>query len=215
MKIKWFGHSCFSITDQSGTQILTDPYDESLDYPPLEVSADLVTVSHGHFDHNAVDRVSGSPNVVKDSGVYNGVEFEVLETYHDKSRGAERGENRIFHFEFGGYTFGHFGDLGHMLEKEALRMLEDLQLAFVPTGGYYTIGPEEAAQLVGKLPNLQVIIPMHYKTEVLSDYDFPLAGVDEFCQEMEGIHVCSLESSEHHFQELPDETEIWIFQHGK
>ena len=40
MDIKWLGHSCFMMTDKSGTRILTDPYDPSIgkELEPVEVT---------------------------------------------------------------------------------------------------------------------------------------------------------------------------------
>ena len=52
MKIRWFGHACFGIVSANGTRIITDPFDESVGYPMPDAEADIVTTSHGHFDHN-------------------------------------------------------------------------------------------------------------------------------------------------------------------
>lgn len=64
MKITWLGHACFLVEDSKGTRVLTDPFDINpqlfadrglkFDYPPIfGVQADLVLISHEHFDHNA------------------------------------------------------------------------------------------------------------------------------------------------------------------
>ncbi len=53
MKIQWIGHACFQIETESYT-IITDPIDEQVGYPCIPKQADIVTVSHEHFDHNAV-----------------------------------------------------------------------------------------------------------------------------------------------------------------
>ena len=58
MKLKWLGHSCFELTLDGGV-LVTDPYDESVGYPPLRVRADAVLSSHDHFDHNHIASVSG------------------------------------------------------------------------------------------------------------------------------------------------------------
>ena len=56
MKIKWLGHASFLITSDTGTRIITDPYEITADlkYGEIKESADIVTVSHSHFDHNNV-----------------------------------------------------------------------------------------------------------------------------------------------------------------
>ena len=67
MKIKWLGHASFMITSDSGTRLITDPYtpNEALTYGEINESADIVTVSHAHFDHSNVAAVRGSPEVVE------------------------------------------------------------------------------------------------------------------------------------------------------
>jgi len=67
MKITWYGHSCFLIEAEEG-RILTDPFDTKVPYDFPASPVDIVTVSHDHFDHNAVDRVAGRPIVVKGRG---------------------------------------------------------------------------------------------------------------------------------------------------
>ena len=67
MQIKWFGHSCFYIVSEYGTKILTDPYDETMDYASPKAEADFVLVSHDHFDHNNYQIARGSPTVIRGS----------------------------------------------------------------------------------------------------------------------------------------------------
>ena len=50
MKIEYLGHSCFLMTTQLGTKLLTDPY-TGIGYELPEQEADIVTCSHSHFDH--------------------------------------------------------------------------------------------------------------------------------------------------------------------
>ena len=64
LQIEWFGHACFLISSASGVKILTDPFDESVGYPLPDVSCDIVTSSHDHFDHNNVS-VARGPVVLK------------------------------------------------------------------------------------------------------------------------------------------------------
>ena len=60
MKIEWLGHSSFLLEESTGTSIVTDPYEgEYVGIPYPEVRADIVTISHGHHDHNAVKAVQG------------------------------------------------------------------------------------------------------------------------------------------------------------
>ena len=56
MKIKWLGLASFLITSDASIKIVTDPYETGgeLSYGEITERADIVTVSHDHFDHNNV-----------------------------------------------------------------------------------------------------------------------------------------------------------------
>ena len=61
MMITWHGHSCFEIKD--GVTVVTDPHDgKSIGVKPPVVKADIVLISHEHFDHNCARIVRGESN---------------------------------------------------------------------------------------------------------------------------------------------------------
>jgi len=106
MKIKWLGHASFLITSDTGTRIITDPYTTggNLRYGEIKETADIVTVSHGHGDHNNVSAVQGNPALVNKAGntEVKGVNFTGIPTAHDDEGGKLRGNNLIFCFEVDG-----------------------------------------------------------------------------------------------------------------
>ena len=97
MKLKWYGHSCFAMTFENGTVLITDPFDGSMQYPLCTARADIALVSHDHFDHNHVSSLSGNPAVIKTAGTHfaNGIKITCVPSFHDAERGAKRGENLI------------------------------------------------------------------------------------------------------------------------
>jgi len=183
MKIKYIGHSCFLVTTDDGTRIITDPYeagsyDGAVKYRPVGEEADIVLVSHGHPDHNHTAGVSGNPRVVDEAGAKNvrGIDILGISTYHDTSEGAERGSNIIFRFEADGIALCHLGDIGHTLDGATAHQLRPVDILMMPVGGFFTIGSDEADSFIDALmPGL--VIPMHFKTE---GADFPIAPVDDF-----------------------------------
>ena len=71
---------------------------------------------------------------------------------------------------------GH-GDLGCPLTPLQRADLLHLDVAMVPVGGYYTIGPEEAKALIDDLQP-KVVIPMHYR---MGQVGLPAVGeVEDF-----------------------------------
>ena len=126
LQIEWFGHACFLISSASGVKILTDPFDESVGYPLPDVSCDIVTSSHDHFDHNNVSVAKGNPVVLKGQGEYEDEKVKVssFETRHDEEDGRKRGKNQIFVIEVDGVRIVHMGDIGHDLSPVSYTHLD-------------------------------------------------------------------------------------------
>ena len=58
MIVTWHGHSCFEVKDR--IVVVIDPHDgKSIGIKPPVVKADIVLVSHDHFDHNCTRIVKG------------------------------------------------------------------------------------------------------------------------------------------------------------
>ncbi len=214
MKITWIGHSCFLIEGQDVT-IITDPYDEHVPYKAPSFPADVVTVSHEHFDHNAVNRVPGSPEIIRGAGEHtaHGIKFTGIRTFHDEEQGKKRGENTIFTFTIDGITLAHFGDLGHLLNAEQLSQLAAVEIVMIPVGGYFTIDATQAEEIVGQLPHVKVILPMHYKTDVLGP-DFPIDTVEKFTSRMQNIVEIGSEEVTLTQDSLPAHPEVWILNYA-
>jgi L-ascorbate metabolism protein UlaG (beta-lactamase superfamily) len=211
--IKWFGHSCFLISLGDGIRIMTDPFDQSVGYPIPDVSADVVAVSHDHFDHNNVSAVKGGPEVVKGTGEKKakGISFKGVGAFHDEKQGSLRGKDTIFLWELGGIKFAHLGDLGTELSQDQIKEMGSVEVLFVPTGGYYTIDARTADKVVSSL-NPRVVIPMHYKTPVMGP-NFPIAGVDEFLKGKENVEKVGKNSVTFTKDTLPQKTTIYVLEY--
>ena len=206
MKIRWLGQASFSIHASDGTVVRMDPFDESLGLPVSDEPADVVTVSHGHFDHNAVHLVPGEPVVIDQPGTREacGILFAGTATYHDEVEGAKRGENIIFRFELDGVIVCHAGDLGHVLLPHQVGEIGHVDLLMVPVGGFYTIDASEAGKVI-RLLNPRVIVPMHYK---LPGMDLPIDDAQPFLAAK--TNVRNLDELEITADTLPAEQEIVV-----
>lgn len=167
MKLKWHGHACFEITLNNGKNIITDPFDETVGYPVCRAEADIVTSSHGHFDHNYFESIGGNPEIITRPGEYDlcGAKISGVHSYHDPEMGALRGENIIFVYEADGMRIAHLGDLGHMPETDAQKAaMKDIDLMLIPIGGTFTITSDQAAELI-KTYAPRAAIAMHYQND--------------------------------------------------
>lgn len=164
MQIEYFGHSCFRITSENGISVVTDPYTGVGYELPKNLSADIVTVSHGHFDHNYVEGVQGYKTLLNQTGKYlvNGIEFEGILTYHDEQEGKLRGKNIVFKMTIDGKTVCHLGDLGEACSTETVEKIGKVDILLLPIGGTYTIDAKQAFEYVAKIKP-KIVIPMHYK----------------------------------------------------
>lgn len=207
LTVEWYGQSCFLLTLQNGAKILLDPFDTTrIPYTLPHEAVDLIFSTHDHFDHNAVKavpaktilRATGAKptffgtlagaKILPDSSTQvdlKGVPLicTTIPSFHDDRRGGMRGVNGIIRFTVENLTFVHLGDLGDSLSADQIARLKPVDVLMIPVGGYFTIDAEQAKKIVAAL-NPKIVLPMHYKTEVLGD-GFPISGVEPF---LEGYH---------------------------
>lgn len=179
MKLRWLGHSCFELTLDNGKVIVTDPYDDSVGYPPLRVRADAVLSSHGHHDHNWFEAVEGDPGIINAPGAYEtcGARITGVPSWHDDAGGAKRGPNTIFIIEADGLRIAHLGDLGHLPDTDEQRSaLTGIDVMLVPIGGFYTIDTPTAVALIGEA-RPRAAIAMHFRNRYCG---FPISDESEF-----------------------------------
>lgn len=178
MQIKWLGHSTFLIKNKK--TILTDPHDPLFGIMPNDLTADIVTVSHEHVDHNYTQAVKGNPKIIKTIGDFliDDIKIKSLSTWHDDENGTKRGSNIVFIFEIEKIKICHLGDLGHVLTIKQISEIGKVDILMIPVGGFYTIDAAEAKKIVEQIKP-KIVLPMHYKTKN-SPTDTPLVGVEDF-----------------------------------
>ena len=184
MRIQWYGQSAFLI--DGDRSIFIDPFGpmEGLearglrfDYPPITgVEAELLFVTHEHGDHNGVDAIGGSPQILRSTaGTFETPIGEVvaIASEHDAAAGTERGPNTIFCFEYDGLRVCHLGDFGQAeLRAEQRLAIGELDVLFLPVGGGPTVGGDGAVAIVREL-RPRLVVPMHYRTEAVNFLDPP------------------------------------------
>ena len=215
MKIQYLGHSCFKLTESTGKSVITDPY-SGIGYElPEGLTADAVTVSHNHFDHNAVEKVKAKC-VLRGEGFFelDGVSVTGVKSYHDQSEGAERGENTIYKFRMDGMDICHMGDIGEDCSAELIEMLLPVNILLIPVGGTYTIDAERAKEYVDRIMP-DVVILMHYKSKHSTiDVNRAQGFLDLFDEE--DVDVCRKDVLEFTREDLTEEsTKIILMERTK
>ncbi len=215
MDITYLGHSSFRIRGKNAT-VVTDPYETSLVGLkfPRHTTADIVTISHEHEDHNAVGALEGSPFVIRGPGEYEvkGISVIGVGVFHDDVKGAKRGPNTIYRIEVDGMSIVHLGDLGHMLSETEVDALDGVDILLVPVGGVYTIDAATAAGVVGET-DPSVVIPMHYRREGTNEKTFgQLSTVEPFLKEMGKEAIAPLPKLTMTKDKLPEEMQVVVLE---
>lgn len=215
MKIKWNGHSSFTITSSDGKKILTDPYepggyDGAIGYSAIEDEPDIVTTTHDHGDHAYTKDLKGDFEIVTGTATVKGVDFKGISTHHDTSDGSERGQNTVIVMEVDGIRIAHLGDIGHELTEGQVKEIGEVDILLLPVGGMFTIGPKEATSIIDALKPC-IAIPMHFKTDKCG---FPIAKVDDFLEGKDSVVKLSSTETEIIKNELPPPTQIRVLDHA-
>jgi len=201
-KIKWLGHAGFQITSEKGKVIIVDPWltDNPLATCRAEniTRADVVLVTHDHFDHIAdaalIVKATGATLVgmpetvgrlkeeekVPDSQIVYGMgmniggtaffdDISITMTQAFHSSQTASPAGYIIRLE-DGFTLYHAGDTGIFSSMKLLGELFPINLAMLPIGGVFTMDPSQAAS-AAKLLGASTVIPMHFKTFPILEQD--------------------------------------------
>ena len=189
MILTWLGHACFMMTLDDGTKIVTDPFDASVGYKVPRVECDIVTTSHGHHDHNAVEELLSFGKRISEEGVFESEKLRIsaISSFHDEANGTKRGKNLIFKFEADGKTIVHLGDLGHITDEAQTAFIRNADVLLIPIGGTYTITTEEAIEII-EMASPKCAVPMHFLTPAIG---FPITDEKEFAERMNAGYLKS------------------------
>jgi len=200
MNIIWHGQSLFKIITipkkNSQIKIVIDPFDEATGLKVPSLEADILLITHGHYDHNNLKAVKGQPFLVTGPGEYEIKEVFIqgISSFHDNSQGkttptlrppwlppGPRGENTIYIIETEEMRLCHLGDLGQKeLNPEQLEKMGEIDVLMIPVGGISTISAKEAVKIMSQIEP-KITIPMHYQIPKLK---IKLNSLDNFLKTM-------------------------------
>ena len=184
LQVHWLGHASFRLTADN-VVLYIDPWKLASPQP----DADLVFVSHGHFDHwssedvTAVSRdtttVIGPADVVEslpggrllrpgDRVESTGVSIEGVPAYNvDKDFHPKANDWLGAVITLGGTRIYYAGDTDRIPEMDAL---SEVDLALLPVGGTYTMNAAQAAEACQAI-GAKTALPYHWGDIVGTEAD--------------------------------------------
>ncbi len=221
MKLRYFSHSAFQITADSGEKILIDPFFTGNPTSPVnaeDVTADFIILTHAHGDHlgdalaiaarcgSTIIAVNELANYVAEKGItahnmhiggghnfsFGRVKFTIA---HHGSMTPDHyygGEPAGVLVTIQGKTIYHTGDTGLFYDMKLIGEINAIDVMCLPIGDNFTMGINDAVKAV-ELTAPKIAVPIHYNT-------FPVIAADphEFREKVEakGFHCKVMEFGE-------------------
>lgn len=186
VRVTYLGHSAFLL--EGSKRVFIDPWIEGNPQAPVKLEecrgADVYIVTHLHGDHGFEDAVKlsknrggvvvsiyeiaeearkrGASSLGANIGSFfdvNGVKIALTKAVHSSNVGAPVGVV----IELDGKRVYHAGDTGVFYDMKIIGELYKPDLALLPIGGHFVMGPLEASFAV-ELLGVNKVIPMHYQT---------------------------------------------------
>ena len=165
MRISFHGQSCVCIETAEGKHLLIDPFitgNPLSDLDPDTVPCDVILLTHGHGDHiGDTERIAHRTHPLIISTVELADYFSVKDTF-----GLASGI--LLHAE--GKTIYHAGDTALFSDMKLIGEDYPIDVAFLPIGDNYTMGPKDAAKAVTFLKP-RIAVPIHYNIFPLIEQD--------------------------------------------
>ena len=215
--LSYYGHCSFQWTTPLGIRVLIDPYGNReerrwflREFPSVE--ADLLLMTHSHFDHDALERVRGDPTVLRNAGHFQISDLSVwgITDLHSSTWGGHGMANTIFTLEAGGVRTCHIGDNRADIPPEVRRAIGPVDVLMVTVDdSCHLLSYDEVDALVRLLKPL-VVIPMHYYIPGLTTLESTLELPEGWLQRQQRVRRIGSDTVALSPEVMPAEREVWL-----
>jgi L-ascorbate metabolism protein UlaG (beta-lactamase superfamily) len=163
-----YGSACFLLTSSTGTTVLTDPINM-----PQGFKADIVTVTHEHYDHYDfafVDRMQNCRKsiFIPETFSLKDIKVKSIASSHSFLKiNQKHPSNVIYIYAVDGIRIAHMGDIGQeKLNDEQLKDLKSIDILFMlfTDQPQFGVTIEKSFNIVNQM-NPKIIIPTHLDEE--------------------------------------------------
>jgi L-ascorbate metabolism protein UlaG (beta-lactamase superfamily) len=219
LTLTYYGHSAFQWQTEAGFKVLTDPYRNRSDrywftrqFPDVE--CDLGLITHAHFDHDAAERLPEGASLIRIPGEFANRDMQIrgVQDIHSGRSGLQGFVNIMFRLETGGISFLHLGDNRADWPGDVTRAIGEIDVLLVTVDdSNHLLQPEEVNSLIERL-SPKIVVPMHYQIPGLMADDTGLEPPESWIATQPRVKRLVGESATFSAQELPSQTEVWVFQ---
>lgn len=192
IRLRYHGHSCFELSDGKH-ELVIDPFISGNPLAKIkagDIHPQYILVSHGHSDHwGDMEEIARANHALvitnfeltqyaakqgcmihplqiggKANFPFGWVKLTIAHHGSTSPEADSYGGNPAgILLNFDGKTIYHAGDTGLFLDMKLIGEMNDIDLALLPIGDNFTMGPVDAAKAVEFLRPKKVV-PMHYNT---------------------------------------------------
>ena len=219
LTLTYYGHSAFQWETEAGFKVLTDPYRNrsarywfTRQFPDVE--CDLGLIPPAHFDHDAAERLPEGASLIRMPGEFANRDMQIrgVQDIHSGRSGLQGFVNVMFRLETGGISFLHLGDNRADWPGDVTRAIGEIDVLLVTVDdSNHLLQPEEVDSLIERL-SPKIVVPMHYQIPGLMADDTGLEPPENWIATQPRVKRLVGESATFSAQELPSQTEVWVFQ---
>ena len=222
MNLQYLAHSAFKLTTDAGLRVVIDPWRNPAsgrwfvrDFPAIDV--DLVIVTHEHFDHDAVHRITGLPTILRHAAT---MEIEDLRVtgfadWHVPGHSSAGLPNVIFVLDIGPegapVRLCHLGDNRLPPPSEIVDAIGELDVLIVPVDDSCHLLSYEEVDAFIEIFEPSVVIPVHYFIPGVTAPESTLKPPNGWLKRHANIRR-DVGPTALHPDTLPEQREIWMMR---